>query len=152
MDLNLVEFHHIVDNLRHIYDHRRREHMERIDGPKVTGMFIPCAAEEEFDCRTFEAVSVAAAQLSAQSEIASPIMTRIGISLIIRRLPFETRRRDRWFRTVTVTGIRRGVCSRAARSRTSLSGRLNADAHSPYKVETEEDLQLANMLGVAGLN
>ncbi|KAF3048641.1 hypothetical protein E8E11_007517 [Didymella keratinophila] len=73
----------------------RREHLERIVGPTVTGAFIPCAAEETLGCCTFEILPAAAAQCSAQSELASPIMTRIGIPFVIRRLPLETRWRDR---------------------------------------------------------
>lgn len=94
-DLDFVDFRHVVDIMRHIYDHRRREHIDNIDGPTVTGAFIPCAAEEKLGCRSFEVVPVCAAQCDAQNEVASPIMTRIGIPLVFRRLPLETRWRDR---------------------------------------------------------
>lgn len=65
MDIDLIDIRDVVDILRHIYDNRRRENLEKIDGSTVTGAFIPCAAEERFGCRTFEAVSVAEAQCNA---------------------------------------------------------------------------------------
>ncbi|KAF9700934.1 hypothetical protein EKO04_001029 [Ascochyta lentis] len=94
-DLDLMDFRHVVDIIRHIYDHVRREYSGKIDGSTVTGAFIPCAAEEKLGCRVFEILPVSAAQCDAQSEVASPIMTRIGIPLVFRRLPLETRWRDR---------------------------------------------------------
>ena len=94
-DLDLIDFGHVVDIIRYMYDHTRNGHLEKIEGPTTTGAFIPCASEERFGCGALENTPISAAQCNFQSEVASPIMTRIGIPLAFRRLPLETRWRDR---------------------------------------------------------
>lgn len=95
LDVDLVDFRHVVDILRRIIDHWPRERLGRIAGHTLTSELIPCAAEEKRGCRTLEIVPFAAALCIAQSEIASPIMTRIANPLVICRLPLETRWHDR---------------------------------------------------------
>ncbi|KZM20196.1 uncharacterized protein EKO05_0001138 [Ascochyta rabiei] len=91
-DLNLMDFRHLVDIIGYIYDHTRRECNEKFNSHR---RIHPCAAEEKLGCRFLGILPTSAAQFDAKSEVATPIMTRIGIPLVFRRLPPETRGRDR---------------------------------------------------------
>ncbi|KAJ4335407.1 hypothetical protein N0V95_008911 [Ascochyta clinopodiicola] len=71
-DLGLMDFRHLVDIMRHIYDHKRYGCNENVNGPTVIGSFIPCAAEERLGYHVLEIHPVSAAQRDAQSEVASP--------------------------------------------------------------------------------
>lgn len=65
-----------------------------IPGPAFTSGLTPWAAEKH-NCRTFEIVPTTTALCIAQSQIASPVLKCNQNPVAIRRLPLETRWRDK---------------------------------------------------------
>ena len=95
-DMGPMEFRHAVDALRMRYDQVQEHRENLVAGPTVTGARIGNAADLNVGRRKpVEIFPVSASQCTTKSDIAAPICDRIGIPLVLRRLPLSLTGRDR---------------------------------------------------------
>ncbi|EAT89587.1 MYND-type zinc finger protein samB [Parastagonospora nodorum] len=89
-DLGPVHLRHVIDNLRDEHDKTGREFELCTKGSKdkVKGVRINCIGDEIMCCRNaMEPVDVARSLCTEQSDINSDMADRIGVPIIIRKIP-----------------------------------------------------------------
>jgi hypothetical protein len=95
-DIGALEFRHIVDAMRMVYDDFKVERENMVEGPSVIGVRVANAMDTFWSRRTpIERLPVKASQCTAESDIEAPICDQIGIPLVLRRLPLALTGRDR---------------------------------------------------------
>ncbi|KAF2823108.1 hypothetical protein CC86DRAFT_469667 [Ophiobolus disseminans] len=87
----------IDGELQDVWYDEVQEHREKlVTGPTVTGARVSNAADINFGCRKpIEIIPVSASQCAAESDFATPICDRIGIPVVLCRLPLSLTGRDR---------------------------------------------------------
>lgn len=91
-----MDFRYVVDALRSRYDWAVREREKIVRDPTVLGVHIANNSDNnQGACPHMEELRVSATQCSLQSDVDAPVCDRIGIPLVIRRLPLSLTGRDR---------------------------------------------------------
>jgi hypothetical protein len=88
LDLGPVDFRHVVDNLRMIYCQCEDDTRGVLDGKDIRSVRLNCLGDTEFTKRpTFEAVFEPKSALLADTDIPTPVADKIGMPLIVRKVP-----------------------------------------------------------------
>jgi hypothetical protein len=88
LDLAPVDFRHIVDNLRMFYCNCEDDTRDLLNGRDIRAVRLNCLGDIEFTERpTLEAVFEQKSALLADTEIPTPVADKIGMPLVVRKVP-----------------------------------------------------------------